>query len=356
MFRRFLVKPLLLVTIVCVLLIVVLLLYRGYSQMRLEAATRIVAPNGIEVLETVELNGVSQWIYVRGYDQDNPVLLYLHGGPGMTEMPIARSFGLELEKHFTVVHWDQRGSGKSRTGEPPADDLTVKTYLDDVLALTQHLRARFDEEKIYLVGHSWGSLLGTLAVRNHPQLYHAYVGVGQIANMQQNEVLSLAYVRDRAKAEGNTKALAELAAVDPASYGEDFSQMQIQRKWLYLYEGGFRGISVVELVWLYVSSPEYSLGDLKNLLLGSSELPSLLWDEVMRADLTKEANQFELPVYFFAGKYDYNTPSGLAEDYFNMLSAPEKHFVWFPESSHFMNVTASEQFQDVLINRVLIER
>lgn len=274
----------------------------------------------------------------------------------MTEMPIARSFGLELEKHFTVVHWDQRGSGKSRGSLSPDADLTIGMYIEDVVALTQYLRERFDEEKIYLVGHSWGSLLGTLTVRDHPELYHAYVGVGQIANMQENEKLSLAYVRNRATSEGNTKALQELASVDPAMYGADISQMQVQRKWLYLYEGGFRGISFAGLAWLYISSPEYSLGDLKNLLLGSNQLPPMLWDEVMQVDLTKTATQFEVPVYFFAGKYDYNTPSELAEDYFSFLSAPKKEFVWFPESSHFMNVTASAQFQDTLINRVLIER
>lgn len=274
----------------------------------------------------------------------------------MTEMPLARSFGLELEKHFTVVHWDQRGSGKSRESLSPSADLTIEMYIEDVVALTEHLRERFDEEKIYLVGHSWGSLLGTLTARDYPQLYHAYVGVGQIANMQENEALSLAYVRDRARAEGNTKALEELASVDPAMYGEDIAQMQVQRKWLYLYEGGFRGISFARLAWLYITSPEYSLEDLKNVLLGSSELPLILWQEVMQIDLTKTATRFEIPVYFFAGKYDYNTPSELAEAYFNVLSAPKKEFIWFPESSHFMNVTASAQFQESIINRVLIER
>ena len=269
----------------------------------------------------------------------------------MTEMPIARSFGLELEKHFTVVHWDQRGSGKSRH-QAPGDNLTIQTYLDDVHVLTNGLRERFDEEKIFLVGHSWGSLLGIRTVRDHPDLYHAYVGVGQIANMADNEAVSLDYVRERAQADGNTSAVAELAGVDPAMYGEDISQMQTQRKWLYFYEGGIRSEFMLSVVWTYLSSPEYSLGDLANLLRGSSELPQSMWAEVMEVDLTEEASRFELPAYFFAGKYDYNTPSSLAEDYLNTLSAPHKALIWFPESSHLMNVTDSARYQDVLIKEV----
>lgn len=352
MFTRFVIKPTIFIAAFLAIALILFLAYRSYSQFQLEVATRITTANGIESLETLELNGDEQWLYLRGQDKNNPVLLYLHGGPGMSEMAAARSFGLELENHFTVVHWDQRGSGKSRH-EKPAANLTIQTYLDDVLALTQHLRRRFDEEKIYLVGHSWGSLLGILTVRDHPELYHAYVGVGQIANMVENEVVSLAYVRERALQEGNTTAVEELEDIDSSMYGQDISQMQVQRKWLYFYEGGVRGNSVLSLVWAYLSSPEYSLGDLANLLKGSSELPSAMWGEVMQADLTEEAKQFELPIYFFAGKYDYNTPSELAEDYLNELTAPRKALIWFPESSHFLNITESSRYQEVLINKVL---
>lgn len=353
MFVRYVLKPLFF--LLCLLFVVLILgmMFRSYSQFQLKMATKIQAPNAIQSLETVELFGDKQWIYLRGHNRDNPVLLYLHGGPGMSELPIARSFGLELEKHFTVVHWDQRGSGKSRGVKMSPADLKIQTYLNDVHALTNYLRERFDEEKIFLVGHSWGSLLGTLSARDHPDLYHAYVGVGQIANMAENERVSLDYVLRRAEAEGNTNALEQLAEVDPATYGEDLSQMQIQRMWLYFYEGGFRGISMLDLAWLYISSPEYSLGDLIGLLRSSRELPNSMWAEVMQVDLPRQANRFEIPIYFLAGGYDYNTPSELAEAYMQTLSAPRKELIWFPESSHFLNVTASQRYQEVLIDRLL---
>ena len=129
--------------------------------------------------------------------------------------------------------------------------------------------------------------------------------------------------------------------------------MQVQRKWLYVFGGGFRGTDILGLIWLYVSSPEYSLRDLSNLVQGSNALPHGLWAEVMAVDLVRNASHFELPVYFFAGKYDYNTPSELAEGYMASLSAPHKELIWFPESSHFLNVSASEQYQAALINKVL---
>jgi pimeloyl-ACP methyl ester carboxylesterase len=356
MLKRILARGAIVTLALLALTLIFSLFYRSYSQLTLESATHITTANGIESLETVELNGDTQWLYLRGHNRDNPVLLFLHGGPGMTEMPIARSFGLELEKHFTVVHWDQRGSGKSRHEAPPASGLSIDTYLQDVVALTNLLRTRFDEEKIYLVGHSWGSLLGTLAVRDHPELYHAYAGVGQIANMADNETVSLAFVREQASLDGNIKALAELAAIDPSTFGEDMSQMEVQRKWLYLYEGGVRGISMLELAWLYLASPEYTLTDLSNLLKGSTELPAALWPEVMQIDLTENANHFEIPMYFFAGGYDYNTPSELAQAYLNTLTAPRKAMIWFPESAHFMHVTASAQYQEALLDRFLPER
>lgn len=353
MIKNFILKPLLFGILFVLALLIVGLAYRAYTQMQLARSTAITAEAGIDSLEQVDVRGDLQWLYLRGHDTGNPVMLYLHGGPGMPELPIARSFGLELERHFTVVHWDQRGSGKSRTRALDEAELTIDSYLADVLAMTNYLRDRFGKEKIYLVGHSWGSLLGVLSVRDHPELYHAYVGVGQIANMAENERISLEYVRGVARERGNATAQEELSSINPAEYATDFAQMMVQRKWLYLYGGGFRGISIPALAWLYISSPEYSLGDLYRLLLGSNALPPALWAEVMAVDLERDAARFEVPVYFLAGGYDYNTPSELARAYMETLIAPRKALIEFPESSHFLNVTASSRYQAVLIEQLL---
>lgn len=325
--------------------------YRSYKQAQIRAAIHIEAPNGIESLELVSLGGLEQWVKLRGHDVDNPVLLFLHGGPGMPEMAVSHLFDLELEKHFTVVHWDQRAAGKTRRQGFDEADLRVPVFVDDALALVNHLRARFDKDKIYLVGHSWGTMIGTLAVRDHPELFHAYVGVGQLTNLTDNEVVGLEYVRRRAREEGNDAALAELEGLSPP-YTDDMDEMSIQRKWLYIYGGGLRGMGFDELALAYLTSPDYSLLDLVA-MLKSLSAAKVMWPEMATYDFLTDALEFEVPVYFFAGRHDYNTPSELAEKYLEMLDAPHKEMVWFENSAHLMNASDPDHYQDMLINKVL---
>lgn len=353
MLYRFVARPL---GYLLALLLVVLLLalaYRGYSQFQWARATAIASPNGIDSLEQLNVRGDPQWIYLRGHDVANPVMLFLHGGPGMPELPIARVFGTELENHFTVVHWDQRGAGKSRHRALTQQELTVASYLADVEAVVGHLRERFGQEKIVLVGHSWGSLLGVLSVRDQPAWYHAYVGIGQIANMMDNERLSLEFVRNEAVARKHQRAQRELAPLDPAQYGNDFSQLRTQRKWLFQFGGSLHGMGTLAFASHYLLSPEYSLADLGRLLEGSVALPPPLWGEVMAFDLMREASVFTVPVVFFAGAHDYNTPTELARRYFDLLDAPQKVFVEFPASGHMLNVTSAQRYQEQLIEKVL---
>lgn len=342
------------VFVTVVLAIAVALLLRGYSQMQWRSSAEITSPDGIESLEEIVVNGDRQWIYIRGHNRNNPVMLYLHGGPGMSEMPLARAFGGTLEQHVTIVHWDQRGSGKSRAGRARPDELSVQTYLDDVLALTHQLRARFNQDKIYLVGHSWGSLLGVLTVRDHPDLYHAYVGVGQIASMVDNETVSLAFVKEQAALANNTEALEALRGINITDYAKDLAPMQVQRRWLYTYGGGIRLAAMPDMVQAYMTSPEYSLVDLVRLLQGSQALPQRLWGEVMGMDLTRQATTFELPVYFFAGEMDYNTPSELAAAYLEALEAPHKALIWFEGAAHFPNFSDPDAYQRAMLEKVLV--
>lgn len=358
MFRRFFLRPL--GWLLAVLLVIVVIAvgsglgFRSWKQSEIRSATRIDTPNGIESLELVTLNGSKQWIYLRGHDKANPVLLFLHGGPGTPEMALARQFGLEVEKHFTVVHWDQRGSGKSR-GEGFAEaDLTIQTFLDDTLALVNLLRQRFDDDKIYLVGHSWGTVLGTLTVRDHAELFHAYVGMGQVVNMVENERVSLDFALEAARADGNVEAVAQLESLNPP-YSADPSELFVQRKWLHRYGGGMRGLTQGQLLYYVLTSPEYSLRDGIALGVGSMALAKHMWPEMSGIDFFTQATSLEVPVYFFTGRYDYNTPFELTQQYFDVLDAPYKEMVWFENSSHFMNVSDPDHYQDMLINTVLAE-
>lgn len=328
--------------------------YRSYKQTELRFATKIETPNGIESLERIDVNGSRQWIYIRGADKNNPVLLFVHGGPGSPEMAGARHMGLELEEHFTVVHWDQRASGKSRREDFDIADLTLDTFLDDTLDVVNHLRERFEQDKIYLIGHSWGSVLGVLTVRDHPELFHAYVGMGQVVNMMLNEQVSLQFTIDQARAEGNTEALAQLEPLRPP-YIEDPKELQIQRQWLHTYGGAMQGMSYGDLGKIMFLSPEYSVRDLLALVIGTATVAIEMWPELGSIDFFADAHELDVPVYFFVGRHDYNTPFELTEEYYEWLEAPSKELVWFENSAHMMNLSDPEHYQDMLINKVLAE-
>jgi pimeloyl-ACP methyl ester carboxylesterase len=335
-----------------VLLIAVSVGYRAFLQSSLESRTKIESSNGIESLEKISLNGSEQWIYIRGHNQDNPVLLFLHGGPGAPELPAARVFGLEIEKHFTVVHWDQRASGKSHREVFEEEDLSLETYLKDTLTLVNALRERFSKDKIFLIGHSWGTVLGTLTVRDHPELFHAYIGMGQVVNMVENEHLSLEFTIDKAREDKNEEALTALLTLNPP-YADDTDELNIQRQWLYYYGGGMRGTTYPELAGHFLSSPEYSWLDLVAMFKGMLKVANHMWPELSQVDFFTSAVKLDVPVYFFTGRYDYNTPFALVEEYVELLEAPHKEIVWFEESSHFMNVSDPDHFQDMLISKVL---
>ena len=157
-----------------------LLMYRVY----LEKSTRIETPNGISSLEEIALGGLKQWIFIRGTDQDNPVLLFLHGGPGapLLGMSSSRKHDAEVIEHFTVVHWDQRGAGKSFSSDIPVDSMTLDRFVEDCNELIDYLRNRFHTQKVFIVAHSGGTIIGIKTAYKYPEKIHAYVGVAQVIN------------------------------------------------------------------------------------------------------------------------------------------------------------------------------
>lgn len=353
--RRWLVRGLIGIVVVGIVGIILAEMAVGYASLagrRIASSTRIDTPNGIESLEIVEIGGVDQTIYLRGHDRSKPVLLFLHGGPGAPEMPVARSFGLRLEAHFVVVHWDQRGAGNSCTSEIPDESLNLEQFLADTLELTNQLRSRFGVEKIYLVGHSWGSVLGVITVQRHPELFHAYIGMGQVVNMRRGEEISYRFVLDRAKAEGNEKALDELATVHPPY--SSTRELMVQRGWLGHYHGDFfEGGGLMKFVSAILLSPEYTLG--KKLSFYGCTMNSLdqAWDDLQGIDFIRDVPRLDLPVYFFVGRHDYNTPFELVEEFSNALEAPHNEIVWFENSAHMPNLEEPDLYQDMLIQKVL---
>jgi pimeloyl-ACP methyl ester carboxylesterase len=294
----------------------------------------IRGPNSIASLERIRIGGVDQYILIRGNDSSLPVLLFLHGGPGMPAMYLAHSFQPELEKQFVVVQWDRRAAGKSYR-EDINNTLTSEQLVADTVELTNILRARFHQEKIYLVGHSWGSYLGMIVIARHPELYRAYVGIGQLARSAPIDGIQDEYIRQSATRMGDQEAIKEL----------DEQGAGVRETLLFKFGGEiYHAKSFAPLLLTGLGAPEYSLRDARNIPKGVSLYSRHFVYNSIPGELMDAVAHVEIPVYFFTGRHDYCDPFSLTEEYFSRIEAPEKHFVWFEDSAHFPFYEEPEAF------------
>ena len=285
----------------------------------------IQGPSSVASLERDRIGGVDQCILIRGNDTSLPVLLFLHGGPGMPAMYLAHAFQRDLEKEFVVVQWDRRAAGKSYR-EDISSTLTTEQLVADTVELSNVLRARFHQDKIYLVGHSWGTYLGMLLTARHPELYHAYVGIGQLARSSPIPGIQDEFIRQSATRVGDQDAIRELE-----KNGES-----VRETLLFKFGGELHHAkSFLPLLLTGLAAPEYSLHDARNIPKGVSLYSRNFVYNSISGELMDVITQVKIPVYFFTGRYDYTDPFALTEQYFSKISAPEKHIVWFEDSAHF---------------------
>ena len=317
-------------------------------------------PGSIAVLEMVKLGGVAQSLLIRGQSAANPVLLFLHGGPGTSELGMLRVHNIPaLEKHFTVVVWDQRGAGKSFAALEPAWGMNVEQFISDTRELSALLCRRFDQERIYLAGHSWGSALGALTVARHPELFRAFVGVGQMVNMQEGERISYQWALAQAEAARDSRSVAKLKEIGAPPYSGDLrSKVMSQRRILGKYGGEVHGNprgGMFVLLGCLLKATEYSWPDRINVFRGIFASMRLLWPRILSIDLMEQAPELKVPVYFLEGRHDYEAPSALAERYCRALRAPRKTLVWFESSAHFVNTEEADAFNRFFVDRLLPE-
>jgi pimeloyl-ACP methyl ester carboxylesterase len=299
-------------------------------------------------LEEVMLGGLKQSILIRGENINNPLMLFLHGGPGTAQIGFAPKFQRELEKHFTVVNWDQRGAGLSYSKGLKKEDLTIENMVNDTVELIQHLLTRFKQPKLFLVGHSWGTVLGVKTSQKVPELIYGYIGIGQVVNMREGEKVSYDYTIRKAKDLNNKKAQKELMSKE--FNPTDMKFLKVQRKWLTKFGGSFIGVSMYNLVYsTMLFRSEYTMKDwMRFLKAGKFSLDSL-WEQIVDVNLLETAPRLETPVYIFAGKHDYQTPFPLAEQYFHTLECPHKELIWFENSGHLLNYEEVEKFNEECI-------
>ena len=316
-------------------------------------------PGSIASLEKIKLGGQDQWILIRGADATKPVILFLHGGPGTADMTLLKRYSAELEKHFVVVSWDQRGAGKSFSAIHPKSSMKISQFVSDVRELAKMLCQRFNKEKIFLVGHSWGSVLGILTVQKYPDLFHAYIGMGQIANMVENERFTYEWTLEQARNANDQSTLKKLVEMgEPPYTGNWQKKFMTQRQFLGKYGGEVYGNSkgaFPVVIGSLVRSTEYNLRDKVNFFRGIFSSVRLVWPELMTINLIDQAPVLKVPVFFLLGRHDHEAPYILAEQYFKILDAPRKEIIWFEKSAHLPHVEENEKFNNILIKHVLLD-
>ena len=317
---------------------------------------KIHTPEGIEVLEQMELGGVPQWVSIRGRNRDNPVLLFIHGGPGDPMIGMSWAYQTPWEDYFTVVQWDQRGSGKNAATadrEALRGTLTINRLTSDAEELVGHLRERLGKDRIVALGYSAGAALGIHLAKRRPEWLHAYVGVGQVSH----DLLRATYERtlEIATARANTEAVAELEPLASLDWEENDPAFWTIWRWANAFDGGWYGKRGWQM-WtdLPVLAPEYTAEE------AAAAADALVWlnsDSVYfdlgELDLRELGPQFEVPVLFFHGRYDLTPPIESARAYLDWIDAPHKRLVTFERSAHVPFMEEPGRFLVALLEHVL---
>lgn len=303
-------------------------------------------------LEKIRLGGIDQWILLRGISKDKPILLFLHGGPGNAQIGFAPAFQEELEKHFLVVNWDQRGAGLSYDEGIQKETMTIAQFIKDAKDLIEYLLVRFKKKKIFLVGHSWGSILGMNLIEKYPQLFYAYIGVGQIVHMEKGEKLSYEYTYTYAREKRIQEAIDELTKIGLPPYKNVLEGLVIQRKWLNQFHGVLANHDnflsfTIEMI---KKRSEYQDDDVEKLLKGISFSVVTMWPEILTVDLFTQIRKVHVPTYFLLGKFDFNTPTILVKEYYHMLDAPGKKAICFPNVAHHLPFENPNVFAKTIYN------
>lgn len=311
------------------------------SRAIIEDLVRISAPTGVQESYKTRIGDVDQWLTVRGQDRDNPMILFVHGGPASPVTPTMWQFQRPIEEYFTVANWDQRGSGKSYGETDPqkvGETIRIERYVDDAIEVAEHLKARYGKRKLILMGHSWGTIISMRAALKRPDLFHAYVGIGQVLNVRENERISFEYAFDRAKRENNAEAVKEMASIAPYPGKLPITRERIiiARKWPQHYGGlsAFRSDSSYFFRGPRLS-PEYTPAQVDDIDKGSMLTLGRVLPEFLEVDFSN-VKRFPIPVVMFLGRHDYTTPAAPTVSWMDQVDAPAKRIVWFERSAHMV--------------------
>jgi len=292
---------------------------------------------GLAILERVELNGSRQWITIRTRDPENPILLFLAGGPGGSELPSTRLHLGALENRFTVVNWDQPGAGKS-AGAVSRRQLTPDRYLRDGIALIDYLTGRFGKEKVYILGESWGTILGIRLCQAVPEKIAAYAGSGQMVNTTENDVRGYRFALELLKNAGRVKDWERLSEQGPPPYLRGNIALKYQRymgvlnSWMHRQTAGLGEDH--DILKDALRAPEYTPADRVRWILALMRTFNRVYPQLEELNFLTQAPSLDVPCYFILGRYDANAYTDYVEEYARILEAPRREIIWFENSGH----------------------
>jgi pimeloyl-ACP methyl ester carboxylesterase len=311
----------------------------------------ITGEHAISELIEVTIGNVKQWVCIRGKNRNHPILLMLHGGPGTSQIGFIRKFQTDLEQHFVIVQWDQRGAGLSYSKKIPPVSMHIDQFVQDTIEVTAYILHRLHRQQLYLIGHSWGTILGMLAIQSAPHLYKRYFGVAQLTHVASSDRLSYQKLLKKVKAENDGKAYKTLRQIGPPLW-DNFKQDRIHRKYIESLGGGMTrdGKMVRKMLLNLITSKEYTWYDCIRYLQGQFFSKNHLQTEMEHINLMKVIPSVDIPIYFLMGKHDLITPYEPTEQFFNNIMAPEKQWIMFEHAAHTPILEEPEKFMDVLLS------
>ncbi|MPQ33183.1 alpha/beta hydrolase [Clostridium estertheticum] len=302
----------------------------------------IKGENSISALEQVKINGSNHEIMIRGNDRNNPVVIFVHGGPGCPEIPYANKYQNLLESKFTVVNYDQRASGKSYHFFEDYSNLSTDLLVKDLLNMTDYISARLGKKKVILIGHSFGTYIAMEAAYKAPQKYEAYVGIGQMSDTAESEIDSLNYCIKQAQNTANTDDVLYLQGLTKEIKNDN---MYTPRSYVIKYGGASRLIDNPDNNSInFLFSSEYNLLDVIRYNYGISLCQKILLKDLLKNPLPNRVTKLKLPCYFMMGKYDYMTSSSAAKKYFDIIKTDKKEFIVFEQSAHYPQFEEKKKF------------
>lgn len=327
------------ILISCIIIIsaVILIKNEGNPKPFLDKDGRKI-PGSISEKCFIEVNGTKQGMFISGIDSAKPVLLFIHGGPGMPEYAISREYPLVLEELFTVCWWDHRGAGLSYNPDIPLVTMTFDQFVEDAIVVTNYLRNRFHKDKIYLMAHSGGTMTGIMTAAKAPELFHAYIAMSQISNQMESEKLAHKYMINEFRKSRDSAMLRkfEKYPVDSLNTPTYYSMRDFPMHKLGIGTTHRMKSVITGVVLPVMLCRELTFKERINIWRGKAfnTKTAGLWDKLVRTDLTKKITELKIPVYFFNGVYDYTVSYQLAKEYYEKLNAPLKGFYSFQNSAH----------------------